>query len=72
MRKRDRYERAVRRIIAEGVRNKEFRRCDEKLVARAILGALNWTARWYDPEGPLSGTLLADEYSRYLVRGLLP
>jgi AcrR family transcriptional regulator len=68
--KRDRYERAVRRIIADGIHRKEFRECDPGLVTRAILGALNWTSRWYDPGGPLSPGAVADEFADYLVKGL--
>jgi AcrR family transcriptional regulator len=70
--KRDRYERALRRIIVAGVASGHFAACDTTLVTRAILGALNWTARWYDPEGRLPGTAVADAYGTYLVRGLLP
>src|SRR5256885_9566941 len=45
--KRDRYERAVRQLVAEGVTRGEFAACDASLVTRAMLGAVNWTARWY-------------------------
>ncbi|WP_089708248.1 TetR/AcrR family transcriptional regulator [Vreelandella arcis] len=31
------------------------------LVSRFILGALNWTVRWYDPGGPRTPDDLADE-----------
>lgn len=69
--KRDRYERAVRRIVAEGVRSGAFVRCDPTLVTRALLGALNWTARWYRPEGSQPAAAVADAYAGYLVRGLV-
>jgi len=68
--KRDRYERAVRRIVRAGIRDKTFRRCDADLVTRAILGAVNWTARWYRPEGTRSPAAIAKTYSDYLVQGL--
>ena len=68
--KRDRYERAVRRIVAEGVRRRAFAPCDPTLVTRALLGALNWTARWYRPEGPEPPTAVAEAFADYLVRGL--
>jgi len=68
--KRDRYERAVRRIVADGVRRRAFVACDPTLVARAVLGALNWTARWYRPEGPEPPATVADAFAEYLVRGL--
>ena len=68
--KRDRYERGVRRLISAGVRASQFAPCDTKLVTRAIFGALNWTAGWFDPEGPKSAASVAETMTTYLVRGL--
>lgn len=68
--KRDRYERAVRRIVAAGVRRGDFVPCDPALVTRAILGALNWTAKWYRPGGREQPATLAEAFADYLVRGL--
>jgi len=68
--KRDRYEGAVRRIVANGVRSRAFVPCDPTLVTRALLGAVNWTARWYRPEGDQPPAAVADAFAAYLVRGL--
>ena len=68
--KRDAYERAVRGIVAAGVKSREFARCDAALVTRAMLGAVNWTARWYRPDGPQGVDEIADGLSEYLVKGL--
>ncbi len=68
--KRDAYERAVRAIVAAGVKSREFARCDASLVTRAMLGAVNWTARWYRPDGPQKPGEIADALSEYLVKGL--
>jgi len=68
--KRDRYEATVRRIVAEGVRSRAFAPCDPALVTRAVLGALNWTARWYRPDGGQPPAAVADAFATYLVRGL--
>ena len=67
---RDRYERAIRRIVQDGVRRRVFRRCDPVLVTRALLGACNWTTRWYRPGGRLSPKRIAEAYADYLVKGL--
>ena len=69
--KRDRYERAVRKLVSDGVAEGEFRACDPTLVARALLGALNWTVQWYRPGGRTSPARVADEYAEYLVQGLV-
>ena len=68
--KRDKYEQAMRALIAKGVRRGEFAACDAALVARAILGALNWTSRWYRPDGNQSVGAIADGLADYLVRGI--
>jgi AcrR family transcriptional regulator len=68
---RDRYERAVRRIVAAGMRRGAFVRSDPALVTRALLGALNWTARWYRPDGKLPPATVAQQFADYLVRGLV-
>src|SRR4029077_11242709 len=71
VRKRDAYERAVRALVAEGVKAGEFAPADPALVTRAMLGAVNWTARWYRHDGAQSVAEIADSLSDYLVRGLL-
>jgi hypothetical protein len=68
--KRDAYERAIRAIVEAGVKSREFARCDAALVTRAMLGAVNWTARWYRPEGPQTSAEIARGLSDYLVKGL--
>ena len=69
--KRDRYERAIRSLIAEGIARRELASAaDPSLVTRAILGALNWTARWFRPGGQRDAAAVADELANYLVNGL--
>jgi len=63
--RRDAYERAVRAIVAEAMP-----RGDAALVTRAMLGAVNWTARWYRPDGTQAPDEIAETLSDYLVRGL--
>jgi len=69
--KRDRYERAVRGIIEDGMRRGTFAAGDAALLTKAVLGACNWTTRWYRPGGRLSPAHIAATYADYLVRGLL-
>jgi len=69
--KRDSYEHALRRLVQNGVRRGEFAKCDVALVTRAMLGAVNWSARWYRPDGPQSVAEIAEAMSGYLVSGLL-
>lgn len=69
--KRDRYEEGVRQLIIAGIESGEFITCDAALSTRAILGALNWSVRWFSPEGPLSATQIAEEFTYLLIRGLI-
>lgn len=70
IRKRDRYERALRSLVAQGVARGEFAACDAALVTRAMLGAVNWTARWFRPDGAQSAEEVAENIAQYLVKGL--
>jgi AcrR family transcriptional regulator len=69
--KRDRYEEGVRQLIAAGARTGEFVPCDPALAARAVLGALNWSVRWFNPDGALTAAEVAEGFADYLIRGLL-
>jgi len=68
--KRDRYERGLAALVQRGVEDGEFVACDAKLVTRAVLGALNWTARWFQSGGGKSAATVAGTLSSYLIRGL--
>jgi AcrR family transcriptional regulator len=70
--KRDRYERGVRALIASGVRRRELQAEDPLVATRAFLGALNWTAHWFRPEGPQPPDRVATLVADYAVGGLLP
>ena len=70
IRKRDRYERALRALVTQGIARGEFAPCDAALVTRAMLGAVNWTARWFRPEGAQTADEVAQAISGYLVKGL--
>jgi AcrR family transcriptional regulator len=69
--KRDRYERAVRRLVEEGARGGAFAAPDPALVTRAMLGAVNWTVTWFRPEGPQASERIAAAIAAYLVRGVV-
>lgn len=70
IRRRDTYERTLRKIIERGVAARVFVPCDPKLIGFAILGAMNWIPKWFSPDGKRSGREIADVFASYLVRGL--
>lgn len=67
---RDRFERGVRQLIHEGIAAGEFRRVDPRVAGFAILGAINWIPKWYDPRGELSAAEIAQMFTDFLVRSL--
>jgi AcrR family transcriptional regulator len=69
-RQRDQYENAYRHVIQEGVKSGIFRSADAKVAALMVLGALNWTVKWYQPEGSRTAEDIGEEFADLLVRGL--
>jgi AcrR family transcriptional regulator len=67
---RDRFERGVRRLIDEGIRARRFKKVDPRVAGFAILGAINWIPKWYDPEGALTSTEIAHAFADFLVGAL--
>ena len=41
------------------------------LVTFAVLGAINWIPRWYDPAGKATSDEIAQAFGDYLVAGLV-
>jgi len=68
---RDRYERALRGMIEQGIERGEFQPVDPKIAVFAILGAINWIARWYRPEGPVRAPELGAQFADQLIGGLV-
>ena len=68
--KRDEFERGMRAVIQEGVKNGEFREVDAKMATFAILGAINWISKWYRPDGALRAADIGRMYSDLFVKGL--
>lgn len=62
----------MRSLIAEGIADGSIAPCDPKMLAFTIAGALNWPARWHDPEGSESPEAIADQMIRLLGQGYLP
>lgn len=70
VKKRDRYERAVRKLIADGIRAGELVDADPAIITRAMLGAMNWTVTWFRPDGTDTAARVGEIISRFLVRGV--
>jgi AcrR family transcriptional regulator len=69
--KRDRFDHGLREIIQHGMDQGLFRPGDPKMIGFAIMGAVNWITRWFDPSGPMSSQDIGQRFADYLVGGLL-
>jgi AcrR family transcriptional regulator len=68
--KRDRFDRGIRRILEQGRRRGLFAPGDTKLQTFAILGAVNWISRWYDPRGPARSEQIGLAFAELVLSGL--
>jgi len=68
--RRDRFDRGLRRIVRKGMREGVFAGGDAKLLAFALMGAINWVSRWYNPAGAAGSDEIARIFADYLVAGL--
>jgi AcrR family transcriptional regulator len=71
VRRRDQYEGLLREIIEEGVRSGAFRPVDPKITGFAVLGAINWVAKWYREGGEQHAEEVGRAFGELFVRGLL-
>ncbi len=69
--KRDRFDRGLREIIQQGIDSGRFRPGDPKMIGFALMGAVNWIPRWFDPSGPMTSEDIGQRFADYLIGGLL-
>jgi len=67
---RDRYEQLLRKLISAGIAAGAFRAVNPKVVVFAMLGSINWIARWYQPGGRMNAGELGQQFADYLIAGL--
>jgi len=68
--RRDQFDRGMRQVIQEGVVYGSFGAVDAKLLSFAILGAVNWIPRWFNPGGAASSEQIGQLFADYLIGGL--
>ena len=67
----DRYDKGVERIVAEGVRSGVFREMSPRLVVFAVLGMVNWVHKWYNPRGSWGAEEISAAFLSLIEGGLL-
>jgi AcrR family transcriptional regulator len=68
--KRDKFDKGMREIIQQGIDQKVLHAGDPKMIEFAIMGAVNWISKWYDPAGPMSSEQIGQAFADYLVGGM--
>lgn len=63
---------ALRSMIRDAVEDGSIAPVDVKIAAFTLAGALNWPARWHDPEGALSPEAIARAMVDFLASGFTP
>lgn len=62
----------MRRLIREGQLDGSIRKCDAKMTAFALAGALNWIAYWYRTGEALTAAEIAKRFVELFDLGLRP
>lgn len=62
----------IRRLIREGVQDGSIEKCDPKMTAFALAGALNWIAHWFREDRSMSAGEIADTFVTVFETGLIP
>jgi AcrR family transcriptional regulator len=62
----------IRRLIKDGIADGSIRRCDPKITAFALAGAMNWIAHWHRADAELTPDQIADRFIETFVNGLQP
>lgn len=63
---------ALRGLIEEAVADGTIAAADPKLLAFTLAGALNWPARWHEPDGPSAAGEIAEKMVATLAAGFAP
>ena len=63
---------ALRKLVEDAVADGSIAPVDVKMAAFTLAGALNWPARWHNPEGLVAADAIAEQLVAILTRGLDP
>ena len=67
----DRYDKGVESVIADGIRRGVFRDVPPRLVVFGLLGMLNWLYKWYDPRGAWGAEEISSAFLAVVEGGLV-
>src|SRR5258705_5311738 len=62
----------IRALVSAGIQDGSIRKCDAKITAFALAGAMNWIAYWYDSSEALTPADIAQRFIELFLKGLEP
>lgn len=68
--RRDEYERMVRGLVRDCIREGTFVDMDEKFATLLILSSINWIYQWFRADGPMTPEEIARKLTEMLFNGL--
>lgn len=68
--RRDEYEKMVRRLVRDCIREGTLADVDEKFATLLILSSINWVYQWYRPDGAMTPEEIARKLTEMLLNGL--
>lgn len=68
--RRGQIERAVTRIVVQGMKDGSIKKADPKVTVFFFMGALNWLNVWYEPSGRLSGEMITETFVEQMSFGI--
>ena len=68
--RRDAYEKMLRQLVHEGIRDGVLGDVDEKFATLLILSSMNWVYQWYRADGPMTPEEIARKLTEMLFNGL--
>jgi AcrR family transcriptional regulator len=67
----DRYDKGVESVVADGIRRGVFRDVPPRLVVFGVLGMVNWLYKWYNPRGRWGAEEISSAFLSMVEDGLL-
>ncbi|WP_431283588.1 TetR/AcrR family transcriptional regulator [Humitalea sp. 24SJ18S-53] len=64
-------DRALRDMVQAGMDAGGLAPGDPKLAVAFLMGAINHIARWYSPDGPLTGRQIGEAFAGFILNGLV-
>jgi AcrR family transcriptional regulator len=61
---------SLRSFLEQGIADGSIRRCNVRLAAFSVAGAIHSLANWFEPGGPLTAEQVAAEFAQTLTQGL--